>query len=289
MLTAPLAIQDLVPFRLSGAVILVTQLPAETRARIAQFLEASTQPESDGAPEGYRAFSEFFQLEDAALNAIVMGPVVSVNLNAPQRTIVQTMEGLVRQWKRERGIPERRRRDDKLPEYLAVWDRREGWTGDHYDGGQERRFSDIARELSVSLRTAANRYRSAFRYIVGQDYAWEIWWRLFGLLKTHPVFTANPPSRLAARRLYVPRQARLVPESVLDAGDPDGEHSPGFIDGHSSENTGDPSALGERITRLISQGLSNTEIADQLEFSVNEEDANRLIDYFRGRHEDGLF
>jgi hypothetical protein len=93
--------------------------------------------------------------------------VVGINLNAPQRVITAAVEQLVRQWKDKRGIGERCRRDDKLEEYLAVWDLREGWAGRQYDGSRERTLRQIAGQLGIPLSTAANRYRAAFRLIVG--------------------------------------------------------------------------------------------------------------------------
>lgn len=92
------------------------------------------------ASQLHEQLTALIQMSHPDLDKILAAPVVSVNLKAPQRIILEAMENLVQQWKHDRGISERRRRDDKLEEYLAVWDLREGWHTDHYDNNQEKTY-----------------------------------------------------------------------------------------------------------------------------------------------------
>jgi hypothetical protein len=55
--------------------------------------------------------------------------------------------------------------------------------GAQYDGSQEHTLRQIAQERGIPLSTAANRYRSAFRLIVGRDYSPDLRARLIGFLK----------------------------------------------------------------------------------------------------------
>src|SRR5262249_50172733 len=110
-------------------------------------------------------------------------PVISVNLEMPQRAITEAIENLVREWKENRGIPEQRRRDDKLAAYLTVWDAREGWTNGEYIGPREQTFRQIAATNREPVSTVIGRYRTAFRYLSGHDYSPELWIRLMGPLK----------------------------------------------------------------------------------------------------------
>src|SRR6202040_1897099 len=111
--------------------------------------------------------------------------------------------------------PEKRRRDDKLDEFLAVWDLREGWAGDHYDGSQEQTLRQISRHRAIPLSTVENRYRSAFRLIVGRDYSPPLWVRVLGLLKLTEWVDPEALPKLAARRPWRQRQPRPIPETVL--------------------------------------------------------------------------
>ena len=120
-----------VTFRgLVGAMLV--ELPPESRAAIGNLLVKSASGEEGGTPPGYKAMSEFVALKDPSLDRSLVAPIIGVNVHAPLRTILQAVELKVKEWKTQLGITEHRRRDDKLPDYLQVWDLREGWTGDGY-------------------------------------------------------------------------------------------------------------------------------------------------------------
>ena len=238
--------------------LLLAALPPELLVQVGRLLQECGTAAGQGPDEKYRFLTDLYALRHSVLDAFPGRPVVGVNIDAPQRTITQAMEQFTRRWKEQQGIPERRRRDDKLADYLAAWDQREGWLADHYDSGHERTLQEIAREARVPFSTAANRYRSAFRLIVGHDYSPALWARVVGSLKVSEWLGPDELPRRALRRPWRDRQRRAVPESVLQA----------------------PGAGREAA------GRSNAEIAAALE--LTSPDAEQMIDYLRQRHQDPL-
>jgi len=267
--------------------MLLVGLPADARLELGQFLLASAAPTEDPTSQVYYFLSQLQRLQHPALDAFPNGPVIGVNVTAPQRVVVQAVEQLVREWKEQRDIPERRRRDDKLEEYLNVWDLREGWVADHYDGNVEQTLRQIAQQLRIPLSTIANRYRSAFRLIVGREYSPELWARLLGTLKAYEWLE---PDELPRRTLHRPwrnrQQYRPVTEAALQAPD-EGQGATGILNTIGITNT----EIGYMdlvldIRALITQGRSDAEICAALELKSPQ--AEGLIDHLRQRQQDLL-
>jgi hypothetical protein len=266
--------------------MLLAGLPPEARRELGDFLTASAAPTEDPSSQRYQFLSELYRLRHPAFDALPNRAVVSVNVNAPQRMVVQAIEQLVRKWKEEAEIPERRRRDDKLEDYLTVWDVREGWTTDHYDSAREQTLRQIAQQLKVPISTVANRYRSAFRLILGYDYTPERWARTLGFLK---VAEWVDPAELPKRALLRPwrsRQARPVPESVLQPPHPEGDSNGILNVAGISENEIAYVDFVLDIKALLAQGKSNAAIRQELELSDSFPD--NVIDLLRERHQDLL-
>jgi hypothetical protein len=271
------------PVTLRGLVAaLLAALPPEPLADVARLLLSSAEAAGDPAVRMYGSLTALKALRHPELDCFPDAPIVGVNVRAPQRVIAQAVEELVRRWKQERGIPETRRRDDKLDEYLSVWDLREGWAGDHYDGGREKTLREAAAQLGISLSTASNRYQSAFRLIVGHDYTPELWVRVFGPLKLSRWATSG---RRAKRRPLQSRCPRPVPETALTASAQGGSESR-FLEilGVTPDET-DQVDLKLDIRMLIAEGRSNGEILAALELGP---DSGELIEYLRQREADRL-
>jgi len=273
------------PVTLRGLVgLLVTELPADARAAVGQLLIATAA--SDPTPAAsYEALAALHQIDHPVLDSLPNRAVVGINIQAPQRVILEALEHLVRQWKQQQAIPEKRRRDDKLEEYLKVWDMREGWAGDYYDGSQEQTLRQIARQLGIPLSTAANRYCSAFRLIFGRCYSPPLWARVLGFLKLSEWFDPGALPKLAGRRPSRNRQPRLVPESALQP--PHKEKTSSILNtlGVSANETA-LTILVLEIQDLILRGRSNHEIAAELELAGPH--ATDMIEYYRQRHADNL-
>lgn len=266
---------------------LLTGLPADALVQLGQlFTECGT---ADADPDRNRNefLNRLFGLRHPALEACPPRPLVGVNINAPQRVIAEALEQMVRRWKEEQGLSERRRRDDKLDDYLAAWDLREGWVTDHYDGTREQTLRQIARQQRVPLSTVANRYKAAFRLIVGLDYSPSLWARVIGSCKVGEWVKPEEMPRRSLRRPWNDRQpARTVPESSLQAAG-EGCGAVGLL------NTAgvSPSEIGYvdlvlDVQELIEKGRSNEEIAAALELPSPL--ADEVIDFLRERHKDSL-
>jgi hypothetical protein len=265
--------------------MLLVGLPPEARKEIGAFLFASAAPVEDAKAQRYEFLTGLQRLRHPWLDAFPSGPVVGINLNAPQRVITAAVEQLVRQWKDERGIGERRRRDDKLEDYLVAWDLREGWSGHQYDGSRERSLREIAGQLGIPLSTAANRYRAAFRLIVGWDYSPPLWGRLLGFLKLSAwVDPAALPKRAGGRPVRN-RQPRLVPEAVVQPRHREGSSSILDLCVTSATETALVDLVLD-IQELLARGHSNDQIAAKLELAGPR--AVEMVDYFRHRHAENL-
>ena len=219
---APAMIQTL-------ALMLLLALPKEGRAQLGRLLTESAACESSDRAQMGSFHQRLASLPGDVWKSFPDAPIVSINLQAPQRAIAEAIETLVRRWKQEQGISETRRRDDKLDEYLAVWDLREGWADGTYDGTREKQFHEIAEQLRVPLPTIQSRYQAAFKILTGHDYQPELWIRLFGPIKLSRVNDPNGNSRLARYRPWRKRNRRPVSESVLLPGRRDGD-DPRFLE-----------------------------------------------------------
>jgi hypothetical protein len=266
--------------------MLLADLPPEARLELGHFLTASAAPAEDPSSQRYQFLSELHRLRHAAFDASPNRPVVGINVNAPQRVVVQAVEELVRRWKEESGVPERRRRDDKLQDYLAVWDLREGWVSDHYDSLREQTLRQIAQQLKAPTSTVANRYRSAFRMIIGCEYAPERWARVLGFLKVAEWLGPEELPRRTLRRPWRDRQRRAVPESVLQAPGA-GREAAGLLNTLAVSDAEIAYVdLVLDIQELQAKGRSNAEIVAVLE--LTSPDAEQMLDYLRQRQQDRL-
>jgi len=195
--------------------MLLVALPKAERAQLGRLLNESAEYDSNDTRPMAAIHERLAALPHEIWTSFPDAPVMSVNLQASQRAITEAVETLVRRWKHERGLLETRRREDKLEEYLAVWDLREGWAAGAYDGASEKQLHEISEQLQVPLPTVVNRYRAAFKYLTGHDYRPELWIRLFGPLKLSRMSDPNGSSRLTRYRPWRTRSLRPVAESVL--------------------------------------------------------------------------
>lgn len=276
---------SVVTFRgLTGAMF--TELPPESRAAIGNFLVKSSSEEGqDGTPAGYNALSEFMALQDPSLNKVPVAPILGINVQAPLRTILEAVEAKVNEWKTQLGITEHRRRDDKLPDYLQVWDLREGWTGDGYDRTKEKAFTEISRELGESAPTVVNRYRAAFRYISGHEYRPDLWAHLLGPFKTSEIIDSRPPRR-ALRRPWTSFHRREAPETVVAPNRPT-DHRGSFLENLAIVQDMRQSAeLIMDVQTLLDKGYDSQRIAEELE--ILEPEAMDVIEDLRRRHNEGI-
>ena len=270
-------------------------LPPESRLAIGEFLVQSAATDSREPSHSYQLLSDFMGRSDPALDMLLAGPIVSINLRAPLRAIVTAIEDMVREQKSQQGICEVRRRDDKLPAYLEVWDRREGWCGDHYDLRRSQSFRKIAEEFSESMSTVANRYRSAFRYLIGQDYCPEVWMWTLGAFKICEEIKSGAIPRALTRRRWMSSErleepkTREVPESVISSGQSASNgHRGSFLENTVEvEDMTKAADLLMDIESLVARGdYDDAQIAKAVEKELA--DVSDLIQLIRSRRQDGI-
>jgi hypothetical protein len=261
---------------------LLRALPASQRIQLGRLLTESAEYDSkngDQMASIYRRLSEF---KDEAWDTYPDVPVISINLEMPQRAITEAVEKLVRRWKEEHGISERRRRDESLADYLAIWDQREGWLDGEYIPSRELKFEDIARTTKIPISTVVSRYRSAFRLLSGHDYTPQLWLRLMGPLKLSAYFGVQGGAGLMMRRPWQSPNARPVTEAVLLPGRREFE-SPQFLEAAGiTESDIAQVDLVMDIDTLLERGKSDDEIIAELELTLPT--AKELVAAIRERH-----
>lgn len=257
----------------SVAAMLIAVLPPSDRAAVGALLLSSGTEECyagtgpDALPD-YRAaaLGELDRTPSAALDSVPVAPLFYVHLGASQRAIARDMEEQVRRWKAKRGGGSSKVQAAKLPEYLEVWDLREGWAGGGYDPSRELTFKTIAGRLKQPLSTVAGRYRAAFEFVVGHEFTPELWWRVFGPLKYGRLLAGAAARPAGTRRHTRSPLPRPVPDSVVSAGGSEGADG---VVGRGSVAHDDigQSDLRMDLQDLIARGLSDEEIADRLDLA----------------------
>lgn len=249
------------------ASMMIMDLPSHTQLKIARLLEeAAGHGKNDGAGK-YDTVNKLHDADDEGLDAMPPRPFVGININMPAKAITSAIGDLVRDWKRECGITESRRRYDTLDDCLRTWDLREGWTGEGYDVQRELTFNRMATELSVPKETLVSRYRTAFRFLFGHEYTFAIWYRIFVVVKL-----AGPFGQVALRRRKILSEKRaggsvkVVPDTVLSGNSKSEEGSSlsadlaaPFIDAQDWVD------LRMDVEERVKQGLSDDQIVAELE------------------------
>jgi hypothetical protein len=279
------------PLTIRGFVGVLTLLPSPVRAAIGRFL-VETSSGSDDVPDRFQRRKRLSELAIPELDQHPRLPMISVNLHAADRMILDAVRAQLRIWRRQFNVRAPRRHDALLRDYLRAWDMREGWTGSTYDACQEMRFREISRELRVPIRTIANRFASAFHLIAGHAYTPELWARIIGPIKLATLFLQpGETARISGRRPLKSKTRRPVPETVLQPRkkkqeqDQEGEekgHDTGLVEAKSVIRDDIASVdLVMDIQTLVARGRSDQQIMEELEL---ESDADaRLVGYLRDR------
>lgn len=258
---------------------LLQGLPAAAQRLVGEALIKSADL---GAQDQHSRFDLMLNLmthQDPSLDTISNRPMVGINVNASQRAILEAIDELVGDWKKRQGITEHRRRDEMFDDYLSAWDLREGWVDDHYEIERELSFHEIAKRTGVPVRTAANRYSSAFRLVAGHEYSFRNWWLLFAVEK---VFTRFGPQTLRRRRIVTgggSGSAKTVPESVLR---PKSDAPGGFLSSIAGPDDWGAADDFMDVEALIARGRTDNQILDELQFD-DPKKGLELIEYLRSR------
>jgi len=267
------------------AALLIASLPKDTLGYLGMaFTEAACDDRESEPPRQYQAMFSLVTSDKAGLEKYPDEPLVSINPATSGRQIAEAAGALLKQWKDERDLIDRRDRANKYPQYLRVWDLREGWIGAEYDRTQERKLKEIAIELHLDFSTVNNHYRSAFELIIGHPYSPELWYRTFAALKLVDLAQQGPP-RVSYRRPSKSPTRRPVPETVLNKGS-EADHPVGPVTSASASGGDlDLADMVADIRTLTHQGATDEEVAESLDLSP---EAIPGISYLRERGDEIL-
>jgi hypothetical protein len=250
------------PVTLRGLLeIVLARIPGDVAALVGEVFQTAAIPEKEGDfPSIAAAAQKLSLIGHETLDSIPTEPFVSINPNASERQLTSDLRKLLKQWKKERALKEKRVRPEKFSQLFKVWDQREGWKDGHYSEPSQS-LKAVAQRQKVSPSTVAKQYQRAFELITGQPYSPPVWLDLFGVLKLS-VYRRVADDPISLRRPQVGRSSRAVPETVLHGGR---ESGAGVIDLAMSKFDRNQQALVERIREMISNGSANAEIIGQLE------------------------
>lgn len=260
--------------------LLLATLPKETLGQLGDiFVMAGSDDPDDGTPRKIEALQFLQQSDQIGLDGYVDEPIVSVTPAASRQQVSSAIGELLDTWKAERDLSERRNRSDKYPQYLAVWDAREGWTGSEYDLNAEQTFEEIAQSTGESPSTVSNHYRRSFELITGHSYSPGLWYRIMGWHKVNMIgFEESPVSRHRPSKSPTPVP---VSESQLGADlDAMGAATPSSND----DVKGEWLDLMIDIQSLIQKGETDQKIIFTLKMEANPS-SQWLIDYVRRRND----
>jgi hypothetical protein len=244
------------------AAILLAALSKETLGHLGLlFVQAACEDVEGQLPKQFESMQRLTTADFQGLDDFPNEPFVSINPAASERKIVEAIDQLLKQWKDQRGLEERRERADKYEEYLQVWDLREGWSNGIYERGTEKTYQEIQSLTRRPVSTLDNQYRRAFELIVGQPYSRELWLQLLGPLKLAEVIGAG---MARTRRPTASPTPRPVPDSVVSPA----TETTGMPTVVESAESGDSIGFAELlhdIRALINRGRSDSEIATELD------------------------
>jgi hypothetical protein len=285
------------PAFLSGAVqpismrviasMLMRNMPTEELAVLGAFFmnAAGADYEVEGDDDNQslqklNAITHLDRIYSPFLDSYADIPFFYMHIEASQRTITQDVESHARRWKARQNIAEKRVHAIKLPQYLEVWDLREGWNGVEYDVREEHSFREIGDRLQKKVSTVANQHHHAFRMITGHDFSPELWMRLMAPLKRSELFqdAASILSAPMRHRMRSPVR-RPVPDSVVSPVSDDGATT--VVETESVCQDGQE-ATDQRldIESMLRRGLGDDTIAERLECDLE------TVEYFRVRIEE---
>jgi hypothetical protein len=200
-------------------------------------------------------------IRDEKLDSYPDAPLFYVHLRASSRTILKSMDDIVRRWKARRNIPEKRVHTSNLGECLQVWDTREGWANGHYRVTDEKTFGQIAKQLGIPRATVISKYQRAFEWLTGHSFTPQNWVILLAPLK-HREGRSIPDAHLRRYDQFSRATSSVAPGSQSTFGGGSLAESVSAV--HDDRDTIDQCL---DIRELIGSGCSDEEICSRLELS----------------------
>jgi hypothetical protein len=266
------------------ASLLVSNLPKDSLQKIGMaILEAGLDDELGKEPRKIQSLAKIASYDHPDLNSFPLKSIVSINPNASGRKVQPEIASLLKKWKKEHQLPEKRDRSNSEQSCIEVWDLREGWRNGVYSPSLELRFQEIATKLEIPLTTAHARYKRAFEMVSGHTYSVSNWFALVGPIKTSRYVNAKALGGLS--RNLVEKTTRDVPSSRLGRIQ---DSDNGFIELNSIAAREDHSVWDSLndLEELFSAGKNNAQICTALNVKPTKE-CLQALDALRERLQDG--
>ncbi len=263
--------------------MLVSLLPPEVFSETAIRLANAMTVGGDSDERRSAGLMALQQVDESQIDQLLAEPIVNINPAVSNRQIIEDLNRLLDRLRAERNIEVGRDRSESYPDYLRVWDLREGWSGGSYQSANEKTLAEVAKELDIKPSTASARYRSAFQLITGHEYSPTMWLRFMGIEKLSRI-TQQTIGRVALRRPTKLRANRDIPSSTLGEGV--------AVESIANKQQEFQSQMGMQIVdlvldieSLVRDKKSNTEIFRELEVEPPESDpVIELIEMVRSRN-----
>ncbi len=238
------------------ATLLIATLPQSTLTFLGKaFIFAGLSDDENHIPNKVRQIQEIGASSLEGLDDLLDEPIVAVNPAASVRQIQADLRTALKTWKEERNIADDRPQPKKYPDYLSVWDAREGFVEGRYVRSEESTLIEIAKSTGKTISTINNQYQRAFQLVPGHPYSIGNWLTLFGVFKLSSILGEIGT---AGTRPLNERSTRDVPDSVL---------RPGEELSISDTRTASPTGWAElalEISGLIENDLTDDQIVDSL-------------------------
>lgn len=239
--------------------------------------EYAVEGDADRRMQRQNAVAYLDRPPSPALDSSAVAPLYYLHVEASQRAAVADLEDVMRRWKKDRNIPERRLRREKFTRYFDAWDLREGWADGRYRPAAELKLEAVAGRLHSNTSTAFRSYREAFRLITGYEFSPARWFSLVGPVKAAVRGASGLWATPTPRRWIRAGVRRPVPNSVVSPRTAD-DRAEGVV-ARNAVCEDDVESTDTRLDaeEMFRAGRSDGEIADLLEISEDD------VAYFRQR------
>lgn len=250
--------------------LLIKMLPPELLNQIGGIFSAAGATNSEETASKLHAINELKNLDNEILDQFLDELLVSLSPTASVRQLQEDLPLVLNRFRDDRRLDSQRNRIEDYPNYMRVWDMREGWSEGTYHHEREKTFQQIANELNVPISTISNRYRSAYKLITGHNYSPGHWFELFKMLKFSE-YSPDLISKITLLRLRRSPVQRDVPNSALRPTSEKNVQATVFENlAVSTESASDVTDEWIDFETFLNQGLSNEQIAQRIGCDSNK-------------------
>lgn len=238
-----------------------------------------------GPEEAIVAYGDLVNSTEPEFSGLLSAPIYVISSVAPYEQLKADITACQTLWREQLELKETRDRPRDHLNYLNAWDKCEGFFEGRYHRDLVRSLAQVGRELKKPESTIRRWYRKAFFLISGHEHSAENWRSLMGVQQVSGFFGLTVSSvsrkRLSSRRIDGRRK-----EPNFSTVQPDTDFSKTAQD---DGNQADLDLICFRISEMIENGVTNSDIFDQIEIEfgsqekTDESEVAHAIEYLRRR------